>query len=252
MKKIIISLLATAGIAITAISTGCNEIRDPYPEGLRQEQAGNYPLALSNYIASLTGMTDSRPLPSKAEGMASTPERWLKELNAYIDWLTSSAGRPKRFPVVVDAIGRIGERVENQHYITESPRGAITIGDYTKVWNSIFYPEGKTPPSGQQSIIEKAMNASVSILTLVGNISYQYDGKVINRTTGKSLDFTVFNEGQFSLPITPGSYYLIVTGKAKFQLGQVWVSPANVLTITVPDSTSLLTVRLNTEVKRRT
>jgi hypothetical protein len=219
---------------------------------LRQEQAGNYPLALSHYIASLAGMVDARPLPSKAQGMASAPESWLKELDAYINWLSFPSARPQQLPAVIDGISRVGKHIENQHSIIESPPKKTTIDDYTKAWNSIFYPEGKTPPPGQRSIIEKAREGSFSILTLVGNMSYQYEGKAVNRTTGKSHDFIVFNEGQFSLLAAPGNYYLIVTGKAKFQSGQVWVSPANVLAITIPDTASLVTVRLSTEVKRRT
>jgi hypothetical protein len=252
MNKTVLSLLAIAGTIACIVGSGCGKINDPYSEALRQEQAGNYPLALSQYVASLMGMTDARPIPSKAQGMASTPEIWVKELEAYVDWLSTPAGRPKRLPAVIDAIGRVGKHIDKQHSIIELPRKKTSPDDYAKGWNSIFYPEGKTPPPGQQPIIKKAMDTSISILTMVGNMSYQYEGKAVNCKTGKSLDFTVFNEGQFSLLTPPGNYYLIVTGKAKFQSGQVWVSPANVLAITVPDSASIITVRLATDVKRRT
>jgi hypothetical protein len=230
---------------------GVKKTVESYSKAVNQEQAGNYPLALSLYVSSLMGMTDSRPMPSKAQGMESPPKTWVKELKNYVDWLSTAPPTPERLPIVVDAITRVEKHIENQNYFTDLSLQKAPVQDYAKKWNSIFYPEGKTPPPDQQPILEAAMAASISILTMIGNASYRYDGKAINRATGKCIDFTIFNEGQFSLLAPPGNYYLIITSKATFPSGQVWISSTNALTIAIPDSTSLLSIKLNTEVKRR-
>ena len=250
MKNIIISLLVIAGVIVVVYVLNAKKRSVPYFEAVKQEQAGNYPLAMSLYISTLTGMTDNRPIPSKSQGMASGSETWIKELNNYTTWLLKTTPPPQRLAAAVDAIDRVGKHIENQNYFIDLSVKKATIEEYEKKWNSIFYPKGKAPPSGQQSLLEKAMDASISILTMIGNASYQYKGKAINRATGKCQDFIIYNNGQFSLLIPPGNYYLIVTSQATFPTRQTWISPANALTLTVLDSTSLLSMKLKTDIKR--
>jgi hypothetical protein len=210
-----------------------------------------FPLAMSLDISALMSVTDQHSLPSKAQAMASSPEAWIRELTSYLTWLTATAAPSKKLADILSSIERVGKNIENKNNLVEVSVKKATVEDYQKKWTSIFFPEGKTPPSGQQQVIEKAMDTSVSILTLIGNPNYRYDGKAVNRTTGKTLDFTVFSEGQFSFLIPQGNYYLIVTSKASFQGGQTWVSPANVIALAVPDSTSLLSGKLITDIRRR-
>jgi hypothetical protein len=251
MKTILFSLFAALLIGIAIYVFGYKKTSEPYFEGLKLEKAGDNPRAFSAYISALIGMTDTRPLPSKALGMASTPENWLRDLNGYLDWLVAQSVLPHRLQVVVDAIDRTGKYEPAQNSFSEFSPQKTTIEEYGKQWNSIFYPEGKTPPAAQQRIIEKAMDTSISILKLIGNPSYQYDGKAINLLTGKCVDFTVFNNGQFSFLVTPGNYFLIITSQAKFPSGQVWKSQVNALRIAIPDTTLLFSTKLKTEIKRR-
>jgi hypothetical protein len=251
MKKIILPLLAVGVIGIAIYIMGYKKNSEPYFEALKQEKAGNNSQAIALYISTLTSMINSHPLPSKAQGLASSPEIWIKELNSYIDWLTVKGVLPDKLQTIIDAVDRTGKDAEPQNFFVEFSRKKATIEEYSKQWNSIFYPEGKIPPAGQQRILEKAMDTSVSILTLIGNSSYQYDGKAINLATGKGVDFTVYNNGQFSFLISPGNYYLIVSSQAKFPSGQIWKSQTNALRITVPDSTLLFSMKLKTEIKRR-
>jgi hypothetical protein len=251
MKTIIISLLALAGIGIGVYFFSYKKGSEPYLEALKQEQAGNFPLAMSHYISALMATTDVRPPPSKSQAMASSSEAWIRELTSYITWLLTVKAPSKRLSDIMNSIERVGKNIENQNNIVDVSVKKAAVEEYQKKWNAIFFPEGKMPPSSQQQVIEKAMDTAVSILTLIGNTNYRYDGKAVNRATGKCLEFTVFNEGQFSFLIPPGTYYLIVTSKASFQGGQMWVSPANVITLAVPDSTSLISGKLITDIRRR-
>jgi hypothetical protein len=251
MKNLIIPLLVVAGVVAGVYLYGFKKTSEPRQEALKQERAGNFPLAMSLNITALAGMTDSRPLPSKAQGMASSQENWIKELHGYVGWLSARASVDKRLPPVMEAIDRLGKNIENQNNLVDVSVKKATMEEYQKKWNDIFYPAGKAPPSGQQALVEKAMDTAISILTLIGNSSYRYDGKAVNRASGKSQDFTVYNEGQSSLLLPPGNYYLIVTSKAMFQGGQTWVSPANVIGLTVPDSTLLISGKLITDIRRR-
>ena len=252
MNKIIVPLLVIAGVIFAVYFFGVKGSLEPLSEAVKLENSGNYSRALDLYISALTAMADNRSLPSKSQAMASSPDAWKKELDTYLTWLIAPKSYPSSsFQTAADAIDRCGKHVETANSISEMKIVKATLPDYQKAWNAIFFPAGKAAPESQETVIEKAIDTSVSILTLIGNTSYRYEGCVINRMTEKRMDFSVYNDGRFSLLAPPGNYFLFVTGKAVFPNGQVWISGVSALQLTVPDSTSLLTVKLKTDVKRQ-
>jgi hypothetical protein len=252
MNKIIMPLLVIVAVAAAVYFFGFKESSDPLSEAIKLEVTGDYSHAMTLYITALIGMTDARSLPSKAQSMATASGVWIKELDKYLSWLISAKPVPSRsLPTVTEAIDRCGKHVENYNTIAELRDKKATLGDYQKEWNAIFYPAGKAPPEAQETLIEKAIDTSISIVTLTGNANYRYEGWMVNRATGKRMDFSVYNDGRFSLLAAPGSYYLLVTGTVTFPSGQTWMSPASVLSVTLPDSTLLLSIKLKTDVRRR-
>jgi hypothetical protein len=252
MNKFIMPLLVIAAVAAAVYFFAMKGSAGPLTEALKLEVAGDYSRAMTFYVKALTNATTAKPRPSKAQAIASSPAVWQKELNDYLSWLISDKPAPPRsLSTVTEALDRCGKHVENYTTIAEMQDVKATLGEYQKSWNSIFYPEGKTPPESQETLIEKAIDTSLSIISIIGNASYSYEGWLINRATGKRMEFSVYNEGAFSLLAMPGSYDLLVTAKATFPNGQIWTSPASVLSLALPDSTLLMSIKLKTDVKRR-
>ena len=253
MNKIIVPLLIIAAVAASVYFFAFKGASDPLSEGLKLEVSGTYSSAMPLYVKALLEQTDFKPLPTKSQAMTLAPAAWVKELDGYLSWLiTPKLSSSASLCTAIEAIDRCFKHVENCNTAAEAPVKKALLGDYQKLWNAMFYPEGKIPPEKQELVIESAIDTGISIITFFGNASYSYEGSLINRATGKRSDFIVYTEGQCSLLAPAGNYELIVTGKAKFGSGQMWISPVSVLQMTVPDSASLVSITFKTDVKRRT
>jgi hypothetical protein len=253
MKKVIIAILVIACIIGTVLIVVSKKSSDPLNNARTLENAGNFPQALSSYLLALSQMTDTRPVPSKTKAVATPPETWKKELDNYLSWLMiAKSNRSNNFQTVIEAIDRCVKQADHQNSIIDVSIKKAALQDYQRLWKTIFFPEGMELPENQLLLIQKAMDNGVSMVSLSGNSSYRYEGGFVNCATGKRTDFQVYTEGLSSLLLTPGSYYALITAKAVFPSGKVWVSPQDVVTLTVPDSTSMISAKLKTDIKRRT
>lgn len=252
MKKISIYFLVVACVFVTVLIVVSKKSSEALTNARNQENAGNFQQALSSYLSALTQITDTRPVPSKTKAVATVPETWKKELDSYLSWLLiAKNARSNNFQTVIEAIDRCAQHVERQNSILDMSIKKASLQDYQRLWKNIFFPEGIELPENQLLLIQKAMDIGVSIFSLSGNASYRYEGGIVNCATGKRTDFQVYNEGQCSLLLMPGTYYVLVTSKAVFSSGKVWVSTQDVLKLIVPDATSLISAKLKTELKRR-
>lgn len=252
MKKIIISFLVIACVFVTILIVVSKKSSEALTNARKLENTGNFQQALSFYLLSLSQLTDTRPVPSKTKAVATAPETWKKELDNYLSWLLiSKTPRSSELQSVIEAVDRCSKQVEHQNGILDLSIKKASLQDYQRLWKNIFFPEGMELPDNQLLLIQKAMDIGVSIISLSGNANYRYEGGLVNCATGKRTDFTVYNDGQCSLLLMPGNYYALVTAKAVFPSGKVWVSSQDVLKLTVPDTTSLISAKLKTDLKRR-
>lgn len=252
MKNIIVSLLVIACIFGTVLFIASKKSSEPLNNARKLENSGNFSQALPLYLLSLSQLADARPVPSKTKAVATAAETWKKELDNYLSWLLNAKGaRSDNFQTVIEAISRCTKQADHQISIFDMSIKKASLQEYQRLWKNIFFPEGMELPENQLLLIQKAIDNGISIISLSGNTSYRYEGGVVNCVTGKRTDFQVYNDGQSSLLLTPGNYYILITAKAVFPSGKVWVSPQDVLTLTVSDSTSLISAKLKTEVKRR-
>jgi hypothetical protein len=252
MKKIIIGILIISALASAGYYLVSKRQSKSLSEAVALENSGNYSKALEIYISALKSIADFKDQPNKAMAMTASPDTWKKELDNYLAWLINAKNfQTDYLQNITGAIDRCRKHVVNPNEIEKIESNKVQLADYQKAWNAVFYPTGKTPPEIQEQVIEKAIDTSVSILTLLGNANYRYDGFIVNLSTGKKVDFSVFNDGSASLLTTPGNYLLIVTGKAAFPGGKVWVSPQGAFFFSAPDTTSLISIKLKTDVRRK-
>ena len=253
MKKVFISFLVIACIVCAVLVAVSKKASEPLNNARKLENSGDFFHALSSYLSALSQMTDARPVPSKTKAIATTPETWKKELDDYISWLLiQKNAQSNDFQSVIAAIDRCAKQVDRQNSIYNISIKKASLPDYRRLWKDLFFPNGMELPDNQLPLIQKAMDIGVSIITFSGNASYRYEGGIVNCATGKRTDFTVYNDGQCSLLLMPGTYYALVIAKAVFASGKVWTSPQDVLTLTVPDSTSLISAQMKTDLKHRT
>jgi len=252
MKKVILAFLVIACIIAAVVVVVSEKSSGPLNTARNLENAGNFQQALSSYLLSLSQLTDARPVPSKTQAVATAAETWKKELDNYLSWLLTAKGaRSYNLQAVIEAIDRCAKQVDHQNNIYDVSIKKAALEDYQRLWKGIFFPEGVEMPGNQLPLIQRAVDNGVSIVSLSGNTSYRYEGVFVNCATGKRTDFQVYNDGQSSCLAAPGNYYVLITAKAVFESGKVWVSPQDVLTLTVPDSASLISAKLKTTIKRR-
>jgi len=252
LNKVIVPLLIVAAVGVAVYFFALKSSSEPLSEAIKLEVCGKYTQAMPFYVKALLSLSEIKAFPTKAQAMTLSPDAWIKELDGYLSWLVAvKSSPPASLSTVTDAIDRCVKHVENYNSASQTAVKKALLGDYQKLWNAMFYPEGKTPPDKQEMVIEKAIDTAMSIITFIGNATYSYEGSIVNRQTGKRADFVVYTEGRYSLLAPPGNYVLVVTGKATFGSGQQWLSPVSVLQLAVPGSASLVSITLKTDIKRR-
>jgi hypothetical protein len=252
MKKIIFPAILLAVVCTAGYFLGFFKPADSIKDAARAEASGNFSRALSIYLKEMVSHSDLRQPPPKAMAVTASADVWIKELDKYLVWLTDTMSSGSDFlRNITESIDRCRKQVSSMVSATDCSGKMAIRDDYVKNWNAVFYPDGKTPPESQAAEIDKAVNYGVSILNISGNSNYRYEGSVVNLKSGKRIEFTVFNEGCASMIIPPGSYYLIITAKATFTGGKEWISPVSALSFSAPDSASLLSMKLRTDISRQ-
>jgi hypothetical protein len=252
MKSVFISILAIVCVSAAILVFLSKKSSEPFDLAVKEENAGNFSMAFSQYMASLLRVTDPRPIPDKALAMASKPDAWRQRLDDYLSWLlsTKDAASPV-LQTAMQAVERCNKSVGHVNDVYDLSIKKATLDEYRRLWKSIFFPEGMQLPENQQALIQKAVDNAVSIISLTGNVNYRYEGGFIHCVSGKRIDFKVFNDGNASVLLAPGTYFLTLTGKAVFPSGKTWTSPQEALQIVIPESASIISMKLKTDIKRR-
>jgi len=252
MKNALFSLLAIACVAAAICIVLSTKSPDPFNQAVKDENAERFPQALSNYLAAFIQATDVHPIPSKTQAIATKPDVWKQQLDDYLSWLLSAKSAPSSvFQTAMQAVERCNGKVGHVNDVYDLSISRATLDEYRRLWKSIFFPDGMELPENQQALIQKAVDNAVSVVRLTGNANYRYEGGFIQCSTGKRVDFKIYTDGQTLVLLAPGAYYMTLTGTAEFSSGKMWVSPIEVLQIVVPDSASIISAKVKTDLKRR-
>lgn len=87
-------------------------------------------------------------------------------------------------------------------------------------------------------------------MTISGNSIYSYTISLVNRASGKRTDIPVEQDVTRSFLAKPGRYCLVMKSTTMFQDKREWLSGEEAVSFEIPDSVTVVSALLRTEVGR--
>jgi|GEM_PF-1329426 hypothetical protein len=213
------------------------------------EQSGKYDAAMSAYAAALVKLTEGRAftgIPDKTTAANLNPQTWEKPITDFADWLNVDKKMPPAVSPLMEGLDRCMPQVKYENFVYEVKMKKAALADYKALWQRVFCPEPNCP----EAIIEKAFSQSDAIVTLSGNSIYSYSVSLVNRESGKRTDISVEQDVTPSFLAKPGKYCLVVKSTTMFQDKREWISGEEAVSFEIPDSVTVVSALLRTEVGR--
>ena len=219
----------------------------------RMAASGDCDKAVSIYAGAVISMTDSRSVPyvpDRVQALNLNAQAWQKPLSEFVAWATSYKPMPANLASALDAIDRCTTSVMRENFIYDIKTRKAGLDEYTSDWEDALCPEKASGGPKAVPTIEKAFLSGLALMSISGNATYSYDVRLVNRETGKQTNVAVECDKVISFPIKPGRYAAIVSSRTLFHGGQGWLSGKEALPFEIPDSATILSVMLRTEVHR--
>jgi hypothetical protein len=219
----------------------------------RLAASGNCDKAVSSYAEVSVSMTDSRSVPyvpDRAQAMNLNPQTWQKPIAELVEWAASYKTMPANLAATLDAMDRCTSGVMHENFIYGVKMKKAGLDEYKSAWEDVLCPEKAAGGSVSVPAVEQAFSSGLSLMSVVGNTTYSYDVHLINRESGKQTTMAVDCDKVASFPIKPGRYAVVVSSKTMFQGGQEWLSGKEAIPFVIPDSATIISVMLRTEVHR--
>lgn len=252
MKKIIIIaviLLAGAIVLFKVMSRP-----SPLDLGSKAEARGDYTEARAQYVQVVFDATESLPYPDKSKAITETEEQWKETVAQYLSWISYSGPMSdNRCGVALEGIKRCTSFVEDNNFITEKEPEELPLDSLRIEWYEAFARNEKGDEKEQESLIERAIQDTLSILQVRALNGYIYHAKLLDVRTGKRTDFILYPNSSIALLVKPRDYMLICSSEVQFTeglKGKTWRSAEESIMIRPPDITSLKRITLKTRVAR--
>jgi hypothetical protein len=219
----------------------------------RYAAVGNCEKAISGYGQAAIAMADARKLPyvpDKAQAMNLNPQTWQNPLADFVDWAISIKKFPENLSSTLALMDACTTSVSRENSLYAITYTKASLEQFTAAWKNALCPEKMQNDTMSYPIIEKAFSSGLCLVTVSGNSIYSYELNLICRESGKLTIVGVDCDKQVTFPLKQGTYAAIVSGKKMFEGGRVWVSQKESIPFMVPDSATVLTACLKTEVKR--
>jgi hypothetical protein len=220
-----------------------------------KENKGECKAARADYFEALRRSTDSRAvpfIPEKFKARVLDPSLWHKDLGDYINWLfTESKSQPQTVQNLLEHIAGCTTAVEKENYYLVDSMKLVPFDKYRNRWVEVFYPETAQVPPGQLPLIERSFKHDLSIVTFHGEKSFSYEVNIVDCLSGKKSDFKIDYEREISVPLRPGTYCFFSLSKKSYSAKQEWISDRAMLPFTAPDSSSIISIYLKTQVLRK-
>lgn len=254
MNKQMLTLLAIvcAAIVVAVIVFAVvpkKAARSGAKSGQTLEQSGQFDAAMSAYASALVKLTEGRRftgIPENTTAANLNPKTWEKPIADFIDWLNAGGKAAPEVAELIEGLNRCMPKVKYENFVFDVKMKKAAAADYTALWRQVFCP-GATCPS---AIIEKAFAQSDVIVTLRGNNIYSYSVSLVNCESGRRTDVPVEQDMTPSFLAKPGKYCLIVKSTTLFKDKREWISGLEAVSFTVPDSVTVMSALLRTEVGR--
>jgi hypothetical protein len=215
------------------------------------EITGRIPEALAIYSDVLLSATPSLTIPDNNKSKFLKPEQWQKEVENYLVWIqTAQPTTGDDFQQSLNGVLSCTreENVSNRMLRLKSVE--VSTDSFQNVWNSTFFASIAKIDPAHKKLSSAAYIKNLSFIRLSSPKSYTYTIQLINLSTKRRIEATLPPETNVALMAIPGEYLMLIRSSVMFESNKMWVSPYDVVKLTVPGKPSLITASLVTQVGR--
>jgi hypothetical protein len=253
MKNLVILIVVLAIIAAGIVIALKSRVSGDVSAGVAAESKGNWAEAAAQYAEAFARFMPSIAAPDINHSKVVAPEKWKKEMEEYAAWLTGSS-TPKvdiaKRNELLGAINRTIARLHADNFITQDSTAPIPVEQYTALWNGAFFARGVAPDPNHVPLAASCFNKGISIIRFSALTSYTYECSFIDTTANRRTSFTLYPESSTFILAPAGTHLLLCRSVFKPAPNQIWRSTPTVISITVPQTASLITKRIETRVVR--
>jgi hypothetical protein len=179
------------------------------------------------------------------------PQQWQKEVENYLAWIqTAQQGTGSDFQQSLDGVISCTREENIANRIVRLKSFEINSDTFQNEWNRTFFSlMAKVDPEHKQ-LSSAAFLRNISFVRLSSPKSYTYTLHLINPANKQRIETTLYPETSVTLMVIPGEYLVLIRSTVTFESGQLWVSPYNMVKLTIPEKPSLITADLITQVAR--
>ncbi len=230
---------------------GCSNPEKKLKEAFVAENSAEFKKAAEIYASICRDVAVPVKLPDAQKGKILEPSVWMSAVEKYMNHLSKPTdSSSNQLSAALLGLLRCMENVESENSFRLSPNRLLQPAAFQKYWNTVFTP----PPPGAadwNSLIARARDKDFSILQISSKKNYFYEFSIINRSTSKRVEISLYPESEQYVPLAPGEYMILCRSSVMFQGGEEWKSSTSALAITVPARPSLLSLAVRTRIPRR-
>ncbi|MBN2035519.1 MAG: hypothetical protein JW768_02135 [Chitinispirillaceae bacterium] len=254
MKNTIILLVVLAVIVAGIFVVMKLRVTADINTAVAAEQKGDFPEAVMQYTDALLKVIPSLVVPDVNHAKVISQEAWKKEMADYSEWLLGSS-TPKvdmaRRNELLDAVNRNIVHVQAQNFTNKDSVMAITVEQYSTIWNNAFFARGVTPDPAHAGLAASCYEKGLSLVRLNSLTSYEYELAIVDTAYNRSTTITLPPEDKVFFLARPGSHLLVCKSKILYPGGKIWRSTPTLIPLSIPDTVSFITARLETHVERK-
>jgi len=247
--KQIYRMIVVAGISVI-IGTGCKPKEET--NALMFEAQGNFNEAQSQWGAALLKVTEGAKIPDVNLSKVFAADVWKKEMRKNVDWIYGPRVKLQNdFFNAVQGIQRCSTKVNIKDntldIISVKP---ITIEQFRGEWFRNFFGRNVMVDSSHGALADNAFSRNCSVINITSLRNYTYNIALVNKATGRRTDLELFPESSLNFLVAPGDYLIVCRSKVQFDSGTMWYSRYDIIPVTIPQTSSLLTCEVRTKVDR--
>jgi len=241
-------------VVLATLCGGCGSGQKAGIQSARlAENQGKRSEAINLYAAALFAATPAQRLPDISGSVTLSLEAYRGQVAQHVTRVLDDTTKPGiEAQSILVALDRCTIGVENQTRIRRFAVTPATADTFAQYWRSALFPDNVALHDDQRPLIEQARAAGMSVVTLAPwRSGIAYEGRVINRTTGKSWDVKLYREGTTAFLVRPGVHALILRSTVDYSSGETWQSPYAYLAFVAPEKPSIVAIQLETRVDRK-
>lgn len=235
----------------SCFALGCSSPEKKLKEAYAAENRAEFKKAADTYASLCKDITVPVMLPDAQKGKILEPSVWKNEVEKYTELVSEPAdSESNALCAALMGLERCMENIDSENSFRMSRRRTLKPAAFQKYWNTVFTP----PPPGAvnwTSLVNTAREKNFSILQISSEKNYSYEFSIINRSTSRRIEVSLYPESKQYVPLAPGEYVMLCTSWVKFQEGQQWKSSVSALPVSVPARPSLLPLAVRTSIPRQ-